>query len=426
MRPAPSSHRNTKRGISRRFLSALCLLFAGALQAQDDADNDSNGWYQVEVLVFAREAPAAGNEIWRQDLELQYPYNWVTLKDPDAPLPAPASEEEFDWSLSGDLDSLNGTETVPADIASRTAADTQMETDAGTAGDDAAPLDAAPAEEQSPNEKWRSTGPGPNDDWANSGWADLSTALADKPASAAPDLARQPFYRLPASEHSLDNHAAALRRAYPYRVLYHQAWRQPAADGQDAVSILVSGGDAFGSHHELEGTLSVTVSRFLHVQTNLWLTRFSHNFGQQPGTWPALPLRPDLRDYGVDAQRIDFSRQQADAAVPTARGLPRSPGADTAWQPARATSPDGSGDAAGNAWQYTTSIDTDVERVLATPYVPERILTLQQRRRMRSGELHYIDHPLMGILIVCTPYEVPPAAITDDQETAPVELPEAG
>ena len=32
---------------------------------------------------------------------------------------------------------------------------------------------------------------------------------------------------------------------------------------------------------------------------------------------------------------------------------------------------------------------------------------MQARRRMRSGELHYIDHPLMGVLIKITPYELP-------------------
>ncbi len=32
---------------------------------------------------------------------------------------------------------------------------------------------------------------------------------------------------------------------------------------------------------------------------------------------------------------------------------------------------------------------------------------MQANRRMRSNELHYIDHPLMGVLIRITPYELP-------------------
>jgi len=31
------------------------------------------------------------------------------------------------------------------------------------------------------------------------------------------------------------------------------------------------------------------------------------------------------------------------------------------------------------------------------------VATLRERRRMRSKELHYIDHPLMGVLILFTP-----------------------
>jgi len=39
-----------------------------------------------------------------------------------------------------------------------------------------------------------------------------------------------------------------------------------------------------------------------------------------------------------------------------------------------------------------------------SPYVQYR---MQTHRRMRSKELHYIDHPLMGVLVQVTPYEPP-------------------
>jgi len=62
---------------------------------------------------------------------------------------------------------------------------------------------------------------------------------------------------------------------------------------------------------------------------------------------------------------------------------------------------------------------TDKDSNLMWPNVPERpsnsstqssfnvtsypVATLRERRRMRSKELHYIDHPLMGVLIQFTP-----------------------
>lgn len=46
---------------------------------------------------------------------------------------------------------------------------------------------------------------------------------------------------------------------------------------------------------------------------------------------------------------------------------------------------------------------------------------MQAHRRMRSKELHYIDHPLMGILIIARRYEIPDPV----NESAPLEESEA-
>ncbi|RFA24561.1 hypothetical protein CAI21_21245 [Alkalilimnicola ehrlichii] len=35
----------------------------------------------------------------------------------------------------------------------------------------------------------------------------------------------------------------------------------------------------------------------------------------------------------------------------------------------------------------------------------EPLFTMTQRRRMRSGELHYLDHPVLGVLVQVTPVE---------------------
>ena len=40
---------------------------------------------------------------------------------------------------------------------------------------------------------------------------------------------------------------------------------------------------------------------------------------------------------------------------------------------------------------------------LENQYLTERIILIQQKRRMRSKELHFIDHPLMGVLLQITP-----------------------
>ena len=43
----------------------------------------------------------------------------------------------------------------------------------------------------------------------------------------------------------------------------------------------------------------------------------------------------------------------------------------------------------------------------APDHVPARF-RLISRRRMRSEELHYIEHPLFGMLVSITPFRTPP------------------
>ena len=40
-------------------------------------------------------------------------------------------------------------------------------------------------------------------------------------------------------------------------------------------------------------------------------------------------------------------------------------------------------------------------------YKEIRYYPVQTHRRMRSKEIHYIDHPLIGILVLATPFELP-------------------
>src|SRR5690606_20378275 len=87
--------------------------------------------------------------------------------------------------------------------------------------------------------------------------------------------------------------ARQLARSNQYRVLFHGAWRQALHEQPDAPAILVYGGEQYGDHYELEGTVTVSVSRYLHVTTNLWLTQFATNYGQQRPAWPDLPRRPN-------------------------------------------------------------------------------------------------------------------------------------
>ncbi len=54
---------------------------------------------------------------------------------------------------------------------------------------------------------------------------------------------------------------------------------------------------------------------------------------------------------------------------------------------------------------------------------PQTLFRMHQKRRMRSGELHYFDHPMFGLLVKIIPYELPePEVETEEAETADPQL----
>lgn len=210
-------------------------------------------------------------------------------------------------------------------------------------------------------------------------------SLAAPAAIAKPDIEREPYYLLPASERKLSRQATALQRQGGYQVLFHQSWRQPInASARNAPAIFIQGGSAYGQHTELEGSISFSLPQLLQINTRLWLTRFEPNYGQEPGEWPALPKTPiQLRTELQTETELTpmFGNDNNWLASDTPR-IPNSTG--------------------------------PVEVV--EPYLPQRIVLLEDERRIRQGELHYIDHPLLGIVVQITPYEIPPAATTTTME----------
>lgn len=313
--------------ICSRALLACWLASSHFVNAADEVDVDGPRWYQIEVLIFANKNEQPSNEVWRDDIALAYPLNWIALKDPDAII-----------------------ETETAEVGN------PLEFGATTSKSiNTSPIESVP------------------DDGVIAADIELPTV----------DLEREPYYLLPPELRALEPQAMAIKRSYNYRLLFQAAWRQPVVDADQASSILISGGDAYAEQHELEGSLSLSVSRYLHLKTNLWFTRFVNNFGQDRGNWPELPLRPDLREY--DALPVQTWEESV------------------------------------SIWERLKPLNDEYDKILESPYIPQRISLLQQKRRMKSQEIHYIDHPHFGIVILCTPYEVPPEPPEQEQPAQPLD-----
>ncbi len=145
-----------------------------------------------------------------------------------------------------------------------------------------------------------------------------------------------------------------------FRILFHELWEQPVYDEDAAPYLLVRGGREYGKHRELEGVLQLSINRYLHLKADLRLSAYRRG-RRRGGPWP-LPAVPPQPDAGTD-----FPAGKIRQVVQVLEGL---------WQESR------------------------------TELTVERTVRLHQRRRMRSGELHYLDHPMLGMLVLVRPAEI--------------------
>lgn len=68
--------------------------------------------------------------------------------------------------------------------------------------------------------------------------------------------------------------AAALERNEDYRLLFHEAWRMRLVSENRSIPLLIEGGDYFDAMPELQGKLNLSVARYLHLETDLYLNTF--------------------------------------------------------------------------------------------------------------------------------------------------------
>ncbi len=161
-----------------------------------------------------------------------------------------------------------------------------------------------------------------------------------------------------------------------YEIMTTASWNQPALDNQQAIPILIQAGDEFGGYHELEGSITLVVSRYLHLKTDLWLSDYIQKVEMVTPWWETSNTITD-DGYGASGyQEVDFSNQA-----------------------------------------YSETV---------TRYESVRTVVLNESRRMRSGELHYLDNPMFGVLVKVVPYapEEQEDALPDSplQDAAPVSM----
>jgi hypothetical protein len=372
---------------ANRALITLLTILLGSLPARpglaENNEPEQETWYQVEVIVYRNNTPGNENlEEWPQDIKLDYPEPLVFLTDPNVP-------------TEPSLEQAGMHEALPIPI------EETLETD-GTSITRGAPADEFTA-------------------------LDNSNGLLETESQEPEPVMEQPFILLD-QEQRLQNAAAAQIERSPYfRVLFHQAWRQAIPGRAEPSHILVTGGERYGEHYELEGSLSISKSRYLHLATNLWLNEIivrpdENALHTGPGVNP-YERNMVFNDQAIDKEALEFINlppvpvktvEHVETEVPP-------PDADSAttMQEAGAT---------GEMQQPLSDTDSMLplmqlleeeaefifDEQLVPDYVSTRTVKMAEHRRMRSKELHYLDHPLFGLVVIITPYD-----IVLEKDTAP-------
>ena len=123
------------------------------------------------------------------------------------------------------------------------------------------------------------------------------------------------------------------------------------------------------------------VSRYLHLKTDLWLSEYIQKVEMIAPWWETSNTVTDAAT--ADSGSFDSTYQEIDFSNPS----------------------------------YSETV---------TRYESVRTVVLNESRRMRSGELHYLDNPMFGVLVKVVPYAPESAedALPDRplQDASPVSM----
>jgi hypothetical protein len=210
------------------------------------------------------------------------------------------------------------------------------------------------------------------------------TGASDQPLD--PELAESAsgsphaFQALPPDQWQLGAVAGRLSPSNGYRVLLHLAWREPGLDQRQSRAVHVRVGPKL-----LEPSSTSLAGGQIEGQPapDVLPRGATASGGTEPGLeHPSAPaLDGTLRLYVERYLHLDvdllYYRPAPEIPAPAAAD---NTGSDSTPASAPARTP--------TVWRPT-------------------LFRLHQSRRMRSGELHYFDHPLLGVLALITPFEPP-------------------
>ncbi|MFK7830393.1 MAG: CsiV family protein [Congregibacter sp.] len=379
---------------SRRWIQILTLLVLALgmltrVGAQAPTDGIAENWYKTELLVFVRDPNTNSAEQWDPQPQLNYPQDYRFLID--------AALLERRWeerqALGSEL-AENGVQylQVPTpieELLSYNRPDALITPPEMVSTEDT--LTGQPAPE--PNAP-----PEPN--------AVLeSTLLENEFPELLPDpnepLLALPYQLVDTQELAFSSQAGSLRRQ-GHTIVFHGAWWAQLDEAADTAPVILdrSGDVDTPDWPALQGSVHVYRSRYLHLDVNLWLNTEG---GYLPQGWSITPpplAQPSVLAHTLAGAPVDLWAAQAPDSPKSATYDPIDP----------SESMDG-------VFDPSSDIPTATEEPLRI-YPWRHAITHRQSRRMRSGEIHYLDHPAIGVIVRITPVGEEDSPLISDKLSA--------
>jgi len=216
----------------------------------------------------------------------------------------------------------------------------------------------------------------------------------DEAAAPGTPVLPRAFQRLTGEDLELEDVRRRLEASGSYRVLLHIAWRQPGFPEEEAKLAHVRDPNAAlgilrpaSPQRDDEGPGPFLETEWSQVAPSI-----------------ALDANKPALDGTVRLHRARYLHLRADLVYYRP--------ASGALGPRRPSDGEPGGRAADTG---AASLDADyLPRETAVP----TLFRLTQSRRMRSGELHYLDHPLFGLLVQVRPYELPLESVQPEGEAS--------
>ena len=209
-----------------------------------------------------------------------------------------------------------------------------------------------------------------------------ATDSVSTPSSPMP----RPFQLVPPGEYRLTDAWDRLDKSSAYQPLLHVAWIQPGFASEEARLVHLRNNNA------ALGTVTTPIDG-----DDETLPAF-----EEPGYEPTLSSR-------IRVAR-DPSRAALDGTLRVHRARYLHVKADLLYYrplDTDASAPIPSGNDADAAPVLDSPDTALIEQLLAEEDATPRLFRLTESRRMRSRELHYLDHPLFGMLVEAWPLELP-------------------